>query len=71
MTHDLDKSDTRKFSLLTLQRGFLAFMRVLEWVPSSEWIIHDVKNVFKSLEIVRTENGTKLDGVGNTNVGVQ
>jgi hypothetical protein len=46
-------------------------MPVLESVPSSERIIQDVKNVFKSLEIIHKEKGVKVDGVGNTNVGVR
>jgi hypothetical protein len=43
----------------------------LESVPSSKRIIHDVKNVFKLLEIVCNEKGTKVDGVGNANVQVR
>jgi hypothetical protein len=71
MTHDLDKSDPRKFSLSTPQRGSSAFIGVLESVPSSEGIIHDIKNIFKSLKIVCKGKCTKVDGVGNANVGVQ
>jgi hypothetical protein len=70
MTHDLEQLDPRKFSLSTPQRGTFAFMQVLESVPSSERIIHNVRNVFKSLAIVCKANGTKVDGVGNKNVGV-
>jgi hypothetical protein len=71
MTHDLEEGDPQKFSISTPQRGSSAFMRVLESVPSSERIIHEVKNVFKSLEIVRKEKGVKVDGVGNSNAGVR
>jgi hypothetical protein len=71
MTHDLEEGDPRKFSISTPQRGSSAFTRVLESVPSSERIIHDVRNVFTSLEIVRKAKGIKVDGVGNANAGVR
>jgi hypothetical protein len=42
-------------------------MRVLEGVPSSERIIHDVTKVIVLMVIVQTKSGVLVQGVGNRN----
>jgi hypothetical protein len=45
-------------------------MRVLEGVPSSERIIHDVMKVIGLMVIVHSKSGVLVQGVGNQNNGV-
>jgi hypothetical protein len=69
LTHDLHEDDPKKFTISTPNRGSSAFCRVLENIPTSKRIIHDVRKVFESLEIVRNADGKKVQGVGNSNYG--
>ena len=69
LTHELEENDPKKFSISTPNRGSSAFLRVLEEIPTSKRIIHDVKKVLVSLEIVRKARGRKVQGVGNSNYG--
>ena len=46
-------------------------MRVLEGVPSSERIIHDVTKVIGSMVIFQAKSGVLVQGVGNRNNGVR
>jgi hypothetical protein len=70
-TADFLEDDPLKFSLSTPKRGARAFMRVLEGVPSSERIIHDVTKVIESMVIVQSKSGVLVQGVGNRNSGVR
>jgi hypothetical protein len=71
LTLSLGVDDKRKFDMSTPKRGSSAYHRILEVVPSSERIIHDVNKVFESMEIVRLALGVHCPGVGSRNYGVR
>jgi hypothetical protein len=70
-TADFLEDDPLKFSLATPKRGARAFMHVLEGLPSSEHIIHDVTKVIALMVIVQAKSGVLVQGVGNRNNGVR
>jgi hypothetical protein len=68
-TADFSEDDPLKFSLSTPKRGARAFKRVLEGVPSSKLIVHDITKVIASMVIVQSKLGVLVQGVGNRNTG--
>jgi hypothetical protein len=56
--------------LSTQKRGSSAYHRILDFVPSSKRIIHDIDKVFKSTFIVKLALGIHCPGVGSQNYGV-
>jgi hypothetical protein len=71
LTLALGVHDKRKFDMSTPKRGSWAYHRILEMVPSSARIVHDVNKVFESMEIVRLALGVHCPGVGSRNYGVR
>ena len=71
LTLKLAVDDKRKFDLSTPKRGSSAYHRILEVVPGSRRIIHDVDKVFESMEIVRLALGVHCPGVGSRNYGIR
>jgi hypothetical protein len=71
LTLSLGVDDKRKFDMSTPKRGSSAYHRILEMVPCSERITHDVNKVFESMEIVRLALGVHCPGVGSRNYGVR
>ena len=69
LTYELSVDDKRKFDMSTPVRGAMAYKRILEYVPTSERICHDVNKVFESVDIVRKAGGKRCHGVGNSNYG--
>jgi hypothetical protein len=69
ITRHMDSKDEEKFDLSTPVKGWSAYKRVLETVPTSQRILQDVEKVLHSLEIVRQKKGVRCSGVGNTNYG--
>jgi hypothetical protein len=71
LTLKLAVTDIRKFDLSTPKRGSSAYHRILQVVPSSEQIIHDVDKVFNSMLIVKCALGMHCPGVGSRNYGIR
>jgi hypothetical protein len=71
LTLKLAVDDKQKFDLSTPKRGSSAYHRILEVVPSSERIIHDIDKVFESMLIVQKARGVHCHGVGSRNYGVR
>jgi hypothetical protein len=68
---DFEDDNPLKFSLSTPKRGARAFVRVLEGVPSSHRIIHDITKVIASMVLVQAKSGVLVQGVGNRNNGTR
>jgi hypothetical protein len=71
LTLKLAVDDNKKFDLSTLKRGSWAYHRILEVVPNSNRIIHDVDKVVESMLIVKSALGVHCPGVGSRNYGVR
>jgi hypothetical protein len=69
LTLKLAIDDKQKFNLSTPKRGSSAYHRILEKIPSSKRIIHDVDKVFDSMLIVRCAPSVHCPGVGSRNYG--
>jgi hypothetical protein len=65
LTQDLPEKDHRKFSISTPKQGSHAFRRVLDYVPSEERMIHDIKKVVESMKTVREAKGVYVSGLGD------
>jgi hypothetical protein len=70
LTLALGVHDKRKFDMSTPKRGSWAYHRILEMVPSSDQIVHDVNKVFELMETVCLALGVHCPGVGSRNYGV-
>jgi hypothetical protein len=71
LTLSLAVDDKHKFDLSTPNRGSSAYHRILEVVPSSNRIIHDIDKVFESMQIVWLARGVHCPGVGSRNYGLR
>ena len=70
-TADFEEDNPLKFSFSTPKRGARAFMRVLQGVPSSGPIVHDIMKVMGCMVLVQAKLAFLVQGVGNRNGGVR
>jgi len=63
LSEELSEED--KFELSTPKQGAKAYIMALKENPKSYRIVHDIKQVLKSLEIVRAKKGVRCDEVAN------